>query len=128
MTREQKPIRTCYAHGNLNPPNEGTMTFRRDRDLREVKPVTKTDDAQFIRALAKGLQAQDAETETTPESREELKKRIRSEVLHELHQRLVVKPAPPEPPPRAGFVRDPSLDKFFELAAEEKAARRRRGH
>jgi hypothetical protein len=85
------------------------------------------EDSQFITDVAEGLQAQDTD-EPEPESREELKKKIQAEVLRELHQRLVVKPAPPEPPPRAGFVRDPSVDNFFELAAEEKAARRRRGH
>jgi hypothetical protein len=102
-----------------------TRQFRYDRDLVECTPIAKTDGTQFIRALAKGLQAHDAEDE--PESREELKAKIRAEVMAELHQRLVVAPTEPSPPEQAQFVRAPDagLDEFFTLAAQQKEARRR---
>jgi hypothetical protein len=70
-----------------------------------------------------------AEDSDESESPEELRERLRSEILAELSATLAVpKEATPVPPPKAQFVRDPSLEKFFEMAAEEKAARRRHGH
>jgi hypothetical protein len=101
-------------------------SFRRDRDLREHKP--RETDTQFITDVAERLQARD-ETETPPEDREALRAEIRQELLTEMHRRLVVSPPNPEPAPRAGFVRDESLDIFFEKVEAEKAERRRRrGH
>jgi hypothetical protein len=104
----------------------------RHHDLREVKPPTKTGDTRFADALAKALQARDEdEDEASPENPEALRKRIRAEVIEELHERLVVSPTKPRPvgPQQAQFVRDPSLDPFFELTeAEKEIRRRRRGH
>jgi hypothetical protein len=117
-----KPIKRHGANYPITDGPKPDWSF-----LKDYKPEPEPC-RTVLDALAEALQDAEGETETSPEDREELKAKIRSEVLRELHQRLVVKPAPPEPPPRAGFVRDPSLDKFFELAAEEKAARRRRGH
>jgi hypothetical protein len=81
------------------------------------------EDSRFLADVAKGLQARD-EDET--ESREELKAKIRAELLNELHERLVTSPTEP-PPEQAQFVRQPDegLDAFFTLAAQQKEARRR---
>jgi hypothetical protein len=78
--------------------------------------------------LERSLKKLDAD-EPEPESREELKAKIRAELLNELHQRLVVSPTEP-PPEQALFVRAPDsgLDEFFTLAAQQREARRRRGH
>jgi hypothetical protein len=67
--------------------------------------------------------------EPEPESREELKAKIRAELLNELHEKLVVSPTKPLPPEQALHVRAPDsgLDEFFTLAAQQKEARRRRG-
>jgi hypothetical protein len=57
-----------------------------------------------------------------------LKVKIRQEVINELSEKIregTGKP-PPEPTPQAQFIRDPSVDKFFELAQAEKEIKRRR--
>jgi hypothetical protein len=79
------------------------------------------EDSRFLADVAKGLQ--DAEDET--ESREELKAKIRAEVIAELHEKLVVAPSKPLPPEQAQFVRNEGFNPFFEKLEE---ARRRRGH
>jgi hypothetical protein len=63
--------------------------------------------------------------EPEPESREELKAKIRAEVIAELHEKLVVAPSKPLPPEQAQFVRNEGFNPFFEKLEE---ARRRRGH
>jgi hypothetical protein len=112
------------------------LPFEVETTTPRLKTDTKTDDARFIDALAKAIQAQDdtdeTETETPPEDREALKAEIRQEVIAELGERIrkgTSKPPPEPAPPRAGFVRDESLTEFFELCEAEKEIRRaRRGH
>jgi hypothetical protein len=74
--------------------------------------------------LERSLKKLDADEPET-ESREELKAKIRAEVIAELHEKLVVAPTKPLPPERAQFVRNEGFNPFFEKLEE---ARRRRGH
>jgi hypothetical protein len=81
-------------------------------------------------SFLKDYAAEDSD-ESETESREELKAKIRAELLNELHEKLVVSPTKPLPPEQALFVRAPDsgLDEFFEMAEQQKAERRRNhGH